>query len=275
MINYARSGHTFGAYFRLFARDDLPSDIGRVVYFDLDIVVLKNLDDLWSRVATEFDSSGGDGDHEKFFLIGKSNYSGSIALNLRELPRFWPKLTAGYAALTPAEIGEMDEVKVSGRHAEEAEEELGVSRDRIKAPQSILDYIDRMSDGLADQKVLLAFKDMFPGNVGKIEKPWDIHMANGAWRYAKRLVNGEENRVRMSLSPFTDAPPYTLTEQPSAGMLCFNGAGSSPGPYHEDTLKSNPKLFREFKGWNAALYYAGLPWMWLEAQGRATCVYQR
>ena len=100
--------------------------------------------------------------------------------------------------------------------------------------------------GSDDQVLLRLAARERPEWFGRLPPEWDIHMADGAWRYAPRLVE----------------------ERPNAGMLHFNGGGGSKEAYFK--TQNNPTS--KYEGWNVVLYYVNLPWSWVRSIAASRCV---
>ena len=97
----------------------------------------------------------------------------------------------------------------------------------------------------SDQALVLAVAKHSPQKVGDIPKQWTIHVADGAWKYAKTIVK----------------------ERPEVGMLHFNGGGGSTDPYW--TQKHS---VTKYHGWNVVKYYINLPWGWVKFIAHSNCV---
>lgn len=92
-----------------------------------------------------------------------------------------------------------------------------------------------------DQACFVAIQEKYPSKFGLLSPAWDVHLADGAWRFGNALA---ENR-------------------PEVGFLHFNGGGNSKTAHfdHEEAWA------RDFAGWNLASYYIDLPWSWLFYRG--------
>ena len=66
--------HTIGAYFRLYMHRVLPNSIGHILYMDTDIVIMANLDNLWTNI-----------DRDAVFQWGEDLCAGFVILNLPKL----------------------------------------------------------------------------------------------------------------------------------------------------------------------------------------------
>lgn len=72
------SGHTIGAFFRLFANDVVPPHVQHALYLDPDVVLMSNIEQLWKHL-----------DPHALFHWGLSMCSGFVLLNMNALPEIW------------------------------------------------------------------------------------------------------------------------------------------------------------------------------------------
>jgi hypothetical protein len=78
---YITYAHTIGTYFRLFAKDVLSPDVRHVLYMDTDVVIMANLERIWSLV-----------DPESLFQWGSNMCAGFLLLTVHRMDELWEKL---------------------------------------------------------------------------------------------------------------------------------------------------------------------------------------
>lgn len=66
--------HTIGTYFRLFVKDVLANDISHVLYMDIDVVIMSNLQDVWKHI-----------DSNALFQWGENMCAGFLILNVQKM----------------------------------------------------------------------------------------------------------------------------------------------------------------------------------------------
>lgn len=75
--------HTMGTYFRLFAQDILPKDVGHIIYMDTDVAIMTNIEQVW-RLR----------DDNVLFQWGNLQCAGFLLLNLPKFgEQFWNLVT--------------------------------------------------------------------------------------------------------------------------------------------------------------------------------------
>lgn len=94
----------------------------------------------------------------------------------------------------------------------------------------------------SDQTLLVAIQKRYPTKFSFLSPAWDVHLANGAWRFKDALA---ENK-------------------PEVGFLHFNGGGDSKDAFFE---QDDTWAYRT-RGWKLASYYIELPWSWLFYMGK-------
>lgn len=132
------------------------------------------------------------------FAWGASMCSGFMLINIPLLPEFWNLTAAVYLS------------------------------------QIAIDYRQAPND----QLFLRAVNVTFPHRVALLSPAWDIHIADGIWRYATTIVQ----------------------HRPAIGMMHFNGGIPSKEPYFRGhDFLTQPALVET---WGVALYYVRMPWTW-------------
>jgi hypothetical protein len=100
-----------------------------------------------------------------------------------------------------------------------------------------------------DQSMMKVVQQYFPEDVGPLPDAWDLSVANELWKVTNQIVE----------------------KRPRAGMLHFNGGGSSKGSYFEE--QKTTLLARV--GYRTANYYVELPWSWARFAGESRCAASR
>jgi hypothetical protein len=235
-IDEQTQDHTIGTYFRLFAHQVLPIDtIKYVLYLDTDVVIMANLDNVWSYTTTippkanntqqrllskkkstninsttmtitttneSFETNETpSNDTEPYFLWGLSECAGFVILNLQKLDIIWEL------------ISQMD--------------------------LNMLSEIE--DDWISDQFVLRMINKTYPELVGVLPEQWDVSIAAKSKLWRGNLVDRRPDGV---------------------GMLHFNGGKSTTTSAYNT---SNFILYDKFRhSWGIANYYVYLPWNWVQ-----------
>ncbi|KAL7541196.1 hypothetical protein ACHAXR_010713 [Thalassiosira sp. AJA248-18] len=72
--------HTIGTYFRLVANRILPQTVKHVLYIDVDVVIISNLEELWREVETNPNA---------LFHWGKGMCAGFVVMNVPRMDEIW------------------------------------------------------------------------------------------------------------------------------------------------------------------------------------------
>lgn len=104
-------------------------------------------------------------------------------------------------------------------------------------PPSVLREILVSRPVVGDQFVLRSIQRQFPENVGLLGPEWDIHAADGPWKSQRSVL---------------------LHHRPQAGMLHFNGGGTSKDAYFQ-----KHRFYKNDPIWGLARYYVDMPWGWV------------
>ena len=102
----------------------------------------------------------------------------------------------------------------------------------------MLNISERFHNGANDQLIFRAVNVTFPDRVALFEQGWDIHVADGGFRFKKNLDQ----------------------RRPRVGMMHFNGGSSS-----KESAYASHSILKEEEAqdtWGLAHYYARMPWRW-------------